>query len=100
MTATKICLRKFILRIVKITNEERSVHNLPNLVFMVYLVIFNNSPFGPNHADHLFLYFKPLSKFLFLNKFSFISKEQIQLENKVQFVDYKLIIETIASFKF
>ena len=38
--AVKVSMRKFLIRIVKLA--EKDVLNLPNLVFLVYLVVFAN----------------------------------------------------------
>lgn len=38
--AIRVTLRKFVLRVIKLA--ERDVHNLTNLVFLVYLTVFGN----------------------------------------------------------
>lgn len=39
--ATRLTLRKFVLRIIKLA--EKDVHNLTNLVFLVFLTVFTNN---------------------------------------------------------
>ena len=39
--AKKICIRKFVLRVLK--NASKSIENMSNMVFLVYLVVFSNS---------------------------------------------------------
>lgn len=38
--AIKVTLRKFVLRVIKLA--EKDVHNLANLAFLVYLMVFSN----------------------------------------------------------
>ena len=39
--AKKICVRKFVLRMLK--HASKSIENMSNMVFLVYLVVFNNA---------------------------------------------------------
>lgn len=104
LSATRVCIRKFVLRIIKLT--ERDLGSLANLVFMVYLVVFSNSlrdqaeemliPMAPI----LFEYFGSLEKHLFLDRLKVVNQDLIESRDQVTFVDDKLILETIACFKF
>jgi len=49
-------MKKFVLRVVRLA--EKDVHNLPNLVFLVYLTVFTNK--CPPLANPLFHHFGSL----------------------------------------
>jgi hypothetical protein len=38
--ASRVCIRKFILGVLKYA--EKSIENMGNIVFLVYLTVFNN----------------------------------------------------------
>lgn len=67
--AVRVTTRKFILRVVKLA--EKNVHNLPNLVFIVYLTVFGN-----DHGDEsisIFRYYKSFEQCLFINRLNIVN---------------------------
>lgn len=93
--AIKVTLRKFVLRVIKLA--EKDVHNLANLAFLVYLMVFSNES-KPNEFK-LFYYYKSFEPVLFVGGYSILSSEAVTSKEQVSFVDSKLILETASSFR-
>jgi hypothetical protein len=95
--AVRATMRKFIMRVIKLA--EKDVHNLTNLVFLVYLTVFsnNNDPISEGH--NLFSYYRPLEQNLFIGTYSILSSDMVAAREHIAFVDSKLILETAASFR-
>jgi hypothetical protein len=81
-------MRKFVLRVVKLA--EKNVHNLPNLVFLVYLTVFSNT--HENETGTIFRYFRTLEKYLFEGRYHLLSSEAIDPKEQPTFIDSKLIL--------
>ena len=98
--AIKLANRKFILRIVKLV--EKNIFNISNMIFLVNMIIFGNSN---NQTDTMvFKYFKSISGKLFIGDSCIVNRdygkeEPTKQKSRMAFLDARLILETVSSFK-
>jgi hypothetical protein len=81
--ACKVCVRKFILRVIKYS--EKSIENMGNMVFLVYLVVFSNDSDEQDH--HIFKYFETLEKHFLIGSIAIKNQDEHQPIDKDIFID-------------
>ena len=91
--ATKLFVRKLILRI--IYHTDKKMENLTNIIFLTYLVAFNNE----NESDpRIFEYFQMLEKYFFIAPFQIKSMEEHEYAGTRNFVDKNMILIGFSCF--
>jgi hypothetical protein len=98
--ACKVCVRKFVLRV--INYSEKSIENMGNMAFLVYLVVFNNEPDpdpDPDQETHIFKYFESLERHFLIGPIAIKNQDDHEQIGKNIFIDEKIILSYLEGFK-
>jgi hypothetical protein len=69
---------------------EKDVHNLTNLAFLVYLMVFSNDP--NSNEIYLFNYYRAFESSLFIGGYHILNSESVTSREQASFIDSKLIL--------